>query len=127
VPDEISAGDEVNIFDPRSATGSDATAPYYGFPLALSGSPPDWYTAPAIGLPNASAPTGITWAYNTIFYAQYGRNPGLYRIGKAPNGQLASERILLIWPLLAVETAPDGALWLGSGDGGLFRLTPGCQ
>lgn len=127
VPDEISAGDEVNIFDPRSATGNDATAPYYGFPLALSGSPPDWYTDPAIGLPNASAPTGITWAYNTIFYAQYGRNPGLYRMGKAPNGQLASERILLIWPLLAVETAPDGALWLGSGDGGLFRLTPGCQ
>jgi hypothetical protein len=27
---------------------------------------------------------------------------------------------------LAVTTAPDGALWIGTGAGGLFRMTPGC-
>ena len=126
VPDNISAGDEVNMFDPATATGNDATAPYYGFPLALNGSPPDWYVDPAVVLPNTAAPTGITWAYGTIFYAQYGRDPGLYRLGRNSAGQLVSERVMLVWPLLSMTTAPDGALWLGTGTGGLYRVTPGC-
>jgi hypothetical protein len=128
VPENVSAGDEVDLFDPRTAppgTGEEAT-PYYGFPLALTGNPPDWYTEPVLALPNTSAPTGITWAYGTIFFGQYGRDPGLYRLGRASNGQVVAERIMVVWPLLAVATAPDGALWIGTGAGGLFRLTPGC-
>jgi hypothetical protein len=128
VPDHISAGDEVDLFDPRAVppgTPEDAT-PYYGFPLALNGAPPDWYTAPVVNLPNSAAPTGITWAYGTIFFGVYGTDPGLYRLGRGGNGQMVAERILLTWPLLAVTTAPDGALWIGTGGGGLFRLTPGC-
>ena len=50
VPDEIAAGDEVNVIDPATITGDDATSPYYGFPLALGGSPPDWYTKPVLDL-----------------------------------------------------------------------------
>ncbi len=34
---------------------------------------------------------------------------------------------MLVWPLLSMTTAPDGALWLGTGTGGLFRVTPGCD
>lgn len=128
VPENVSAGDEVNLFDPRNTapgTGEDAT-PYYGFPLALTGNPPDWYTRPVLALPNTSAPTGITWAYGTIFFGQYGRDPGLYRLGRGSDGQVVAERIMVVWPLLAVTTAPDGALWIGTGAGGLFRITPGC-
>ena len=128
VPDSVSAGDEVNLFNPSAVapgTPDDAT-PYYGFPLALNGNPPDWYTKPIVALPNSAAPTGITWAYGTIFYAQYGGNPGLYRLGRAGDGQIISERILQFWPLLAVTTAPDGAIWIGTGTGALYRLTPGC-
>jgi glucose/arabinose dehydrogenase len=128
VPDNVSAGDEVNVFDPRltpSGTAEDAT-PYYGFPLAITGAPPDWYTAPVVALPNTAAPTGITWAYGTLFFGVYGRDPGLYRLGRAADGQVIAERVLLAWPLLATTTAPDGALWIGTGAGGLFRMTPGC-
>jgi hypothetical protein len=128
VPENVSAGDEVNVFDPRltpPGTTEDAT-PYYGFPLALTSAPPDWYTAPVVDLPNTAAPTGITWAYGTLFFGVYGRDPGLYRLGRAADGQVIAERILLAWPLLATATAPDGALWIGTGAGGLFRLTPGC-
>jgi hypothetical protein len=60
--------------------------PYYGFPLALSGAPPDWYTAPVVGLVNSAAPTGITWAYDTVYFGVYGRFPGLYRLGRAADG-----------------------------------------
>ncbi len=36
-------------------------------------------------------------------------------------------RHLMRWAaLLAVTTAPDGALWVGTGSGGLYRMTPGC-
>ncbi len=128
VPDAISAGDEVNVFSPDAtpAGAPDDSTPYYGFPLALSGNIPDWYTKPVVTLPNSAAPTGITWAYGTIFYGQYGRDPGLYRLGRAADGTTVTERIMQIWPLLAVTTAPDGAIWLGTGAGGLFRMTPGC-
>lgn len=128
VPDNVSAGDEVNLFDPNAAPPglAEESTPFYGFPLALNGSPPDWYTKPVLALPNTSAPTSITWAYGTIFYGQYGRDPGLYRLGRNADGSIVTERILLVWPLLATATAPDGALWIGTGDGGLFRLTPGC-
>jgi hypothetical protein len=128
VPEHVSAGDEVNLFDPRTVpngTAEEAT-PYYGFPLALSTNPPDWYSKPVVALPNTSAPTGITWAYGTIFFGQYGRDPGLYRLGKAADGHVMAERIMVVWPLLAVTTAPDGALWVGTGSGGLYRMTPGC-
>ncbi|MEZ4870483.1 MAG: c-type cytochrome domain-containing protein [Caldilineaceae bacterium] len=127
VPEHVSAGDEVDVFDPRTTppgTSEDST-PYYGFPLAIT-SPQPWYTLPVVDLPNTSAPTGITWAYGTIFYGQYGRDPGLYRLGRAADGRTISERIMLVWPLLAVTTAPDGALWIGTGTGGLYRMTPGC-
>jgi len=127
VPENVSAGDEVDLFDPNSTppgTPEEAT-PYYGFPLALT-SPQEWYSLPVVDLLNTSAPTGITWAYGTLFFGQYGRNPGLYRVGRAAGGAMIAERIMLVWPLLAVTTAPDGALWIGTGTGGLFRLTPGC-
>ena len=127
VPENVSAGDEVNLFDPGNTPPGtpEESTPYYGFPLAIT-SPQPWYTLPVVDLLNTSAPTGITWAYGTIFFGQYGRNPGLYRLGRAANGQMVAERVMLVWPLLAVSTAPDGALWIGTGNGGLFRLTPGC-
>lgn len=127
VPENVSAGDEVNVFDPGATPAGTAeeSTPYYGFPLALT-SPQPWYSLPVVDLRNTSAPTGITWAYGTIFFGQYGRNPGLYRLGRAADGQMIAERIMLVWPLLAVTTAPDGALWIGTGTGGLFRLSPGC-
>lgn len=130
VPGDYTAGDEVNFFDPNTlsaaaAAGDEAATPYYGFPLALTGAQKEWWTGPVLSLFNTSAPTGITWAYGTIFYAQYGRDPGLYRIASV-GGRLTSERILLSWPIQAVTTAPDGALWIGTGSGGLYRMTPGC-
>lgn len=127
VPDEISAGDEVNLLDPGAIGGSEGATPYYGFPLALNGAPPDWYTAPVATLVNSAAPTGITWAYDTIYFGVYGRYPGLYRLGRAADGSAVAERILHGWPVLAVATAPDGALWIGMGNGGLYRVTPGCS
>ncbi len=127
VPDEIPAGDEVNVIDPAAITGDDASSPYYGFPLALSGTPPDWYTKPVLTLVNSAAPTGITYAYDTIFYGEYGRNPGVYRVAQAADGTLVGERVLMGWPVLSLATAPDGALWVGMGDGGLYRMTPGCN
>ena len=127
VPDEISAGDEVNALDPGAIGGGEGASPYYGFPLALSGAPPDWYTAPVVDLVNSAAPTGITWAYDTVYFGVYGRFPGLYRLGRAADGAVAAERILHGWPILAVTTAPDGALWIGMGNGGLYRVTPGCS
>jgi hypothetical protein len=128
VPDDVSAGDEVNLLDPRGVapgTAEDAT-PYYGFPLALTATPPEWYTPPVVALPNTSAPTSISYAYGTLFFGVYGRNPGLYRLGRTGDGTLVAERIVLAWPLLATATAPDGALWFGTGSGGLFRVAPGC-
>lgn len=127
VPENVSAGDEVNLYAPAFSppgTPEDAT-PYYGFPLALT-QPQSWYTGPVVDLYNTSAPTGITWAFGTIFYGQYGRDPGLYRLGRGANGAIVSERIMLVWPLLALTTAPDGALWIGTGGGGLYRMVPGC-
>ncbi len=127
VPENVSAGDEVNLYvASASPPGTpEESTPYYGFPLALT-TPQSWYTAPVVALPNTSAPTGITWAYGTIFFGQYGRDPGLYRLGRAADGQIIAERVMLAWPLLAVTTAPDGALWIGTGSGGLYRMTPGC-
>jgi hypothetical protein len=81
---------------------------------------------PVLSLPNTAAPTGITWAYDTVFFAQYGRDPGVYRLGRTADGQIQAERILLAWPVLSLATAPDGALWVGTGTGGLYRMTPGC-
>lgn len=127
VPDEISAGDEVNLLDPGAIGGSEGATPYYGFPLALNGAPPDWYTAPIATLVNSAAPTGITWAYDTVYFGVYGRYPGLYRLGRTADGAVVAERILHGWPILAVATAPDGALWIGMGNGGLYRVTPGCN
>lgn len=127
VPDEISAGDEVNLLDPGAIGGSEGATPYYGFPLALNGAPPDWYAAPIATLVNSAAPTGIAWAYDTIYFGVYGRFPGLYRLGQAADGTVVAERILHGWPILAVATAPDGALWIGMGNGGLYRVTPGCN
>jgi len=88
VPNSISAGDEVSMFDPRmlsadAIAGNEESTPYYGFPLALNGAPPSWYTGPIVDLPNASAPTGVTWAYDTVFFAIYGTKPGLYRMARA--------------------------------------------
>jgi glucose/arabinose dehydrogenase len=126
VPDEISAGDEVNVLSPGAIGGSEESTPYYGFPLALSGTPPDWYSAPVAALVNSAAPTGITWANGTVYFGVYGRNPGLYRLGRTAGGAIVAERIMMAWPVLAVETAPDGAIWVGMGNGNLFRMTPGC-
>lgn len=126
LPDNISAGDEVNVLNPGAIGGGEGATPYYGFPLALSGNPPDWYAKPALVLPNTAAPTGIAWAYDTIWFAQYGRDPGLYRLARGADGRAMAERVLLGWPILAVATAPDGALWIGMGNGGLYRMTPGC-
>ena len=130
VPGDFNAGDEVDLLDPRAlsaaaAAGDGNAAPYYGFPMALGGVDKEWWTAPALTLPNSAAPTGITWAYDTIFFAQYGRDPGLFRLANA-NGEIIAERVMLNWPVQAVATAPDGAVWIGTGTGGLFRLVPGC-
>ncbi len=130
VPGDFNAGDEVDLLDPRTlsaaANAGDVNAtPFYGFPLVLGGVNKDWWTAPVLVLPNSAAPTGITWAYDTIFFANYGRDPGLFRMANA-GGQIIAERIMHNWPVQAVATAPDGAVWIGSGDGKLFRLVPGC-
>jgi hypothetical protein len=125
LPDDVSAGDEVNFLAAGAGGGVEASSPYYGFPLALT-QQVEWYSKPAVTLVNTAAPTGIAWALGTIYFAQYGKDPGLYRIGVDDNGALMAERVLLGWPILALATAPDGALWMGTGDGGLFRLTTGC-
>ncbi len=130
VPGEYTAGDEVNLLDPRTlppaaVAGDENATPFYGFPLELAGIRKDWYTQPVLTLENSTAPTGITWAYDTIFFALYGRNPGLYRVANA-GGTLVAERVLYGWPIQAVATAPDGAVWFGTGDGGLYRLAAGC-
>jgi glucose/arabinose dehydrogenase len=127
LPDDVSAGDEVNLLNPGAIGGGEGSTPYYGFPLALSGSVPDWYAKPVLALANAAAPTGIAWAYDTIWFGQYGRNPGLYRLARGADGRAVAERVLMGWPVLALATAPDGALWMGMGDGGLYRITPGCN
>ncbi len=126
VPDEISAGDEVNMLNPGAIGAGEEGTPYFGFPLALSGTPPDWYSAPVAALVNSAAPTGITWANGTVYFGVYGRNPGLYRLGRTASGAIVAERVMMAWPVLAVETAPDGAIWVGMGNGNLFRMTPGC-
>ena len=127
---DFNAGDEVDLLDPRTlsaaANAGDVNAtPFYGFPLALGGVNKDWWTAPVLTLPNSAAPTGITWAYDTIFFANYGRDPGLFRMANS-GGQIIAERIMHNWPVQAVTTAPDGAVWIGTGQGMLFRLVPGC-
>jgi len=127
VPDHISAGDEVDLLDPSTIGAGEGATPYYGFPLALSGPSPDWYTDSVVDLVNSAAPTGITWAYDTIFFGQYGRDPGVFRLGRDSDGRVVAERIVMAWPVLALATAPDGALWVGMGDGALYRMTPGCQ
>ena len=130
VPGDFNAGDEVDLLDPRTlsaaANAGDVNAtPFYGFPMVLGGVNKDWWTAPVLTLPNSAAPTGITWAYDTIFFANYGRDPGLFRMANA-GGRIIAERIMHNWPVQAVTTAPDGAVWIGTGTGGLFRLVPGC-
>ncbi len=130
VPGDFNAGDEVDLLDPRTlsaaANAGDVNAtPFYGFPLVLGGVNKDWWTAPVLILPNSAAPTGITWAYDTIFFANYGRDPGLFRMANA-GGVIIAERIMHNWPVQAVATAPDGAVWIGTGTGGLFRIVPGC-
>jgi hypothetical protein len=127
VPDEILAGDEVDLLNPAAIGGSEGETPYYGFPLALSGPSPDWYTGSVVDLVNSAAPTGIAWAYDTIFFGQYGRDPGVFRLGRGADGRIVAERIIMAWPVLALATAPDGALWVGMGDGALYRMTPGCD
>ncbi|MDE0629910.1 MAG: hypothetical protein OXH73_00255 [Caldilineaceae bacterium] len=127
---DFNAGDEVDLLDPRTLSaaanaGDENATPYYGFPMALGGVNKDWWTAPVLVLPNSAAPTGITWAYDTIFFANYGRDPGLFRMANA-GGRIIAERIMHNWPVQAVTTAPDGAVWVGTGTGGLFRLVPGC-
>ncbi|MCY3708409.1 MAG: hypothetical protein OXG26_05890 [Caldilineaceae bacterium] len=127
---DFNAGDEVDLLDPRTLSaaanaGDENATPYYGFPMALGGVNKDWWTAPVLVLPNSAAPTGITWAYDTIFFANYGREPGLFRMANA-GGRIIAERIMHNWPVQAVTTAPDGAVWIGTGTGGLFRLVPGC-
>lgn len=130
VPGDFNAGDEVDLLDPRTlspaANAGDVNAtPFYGFPMALGGVNKDWWTAPVLTLPNSAAPTGITWAYDTIFFANYGREPGLFRLANA-GGRIIAERIMHSWPVQAVATAPDGAVWIGTGAGGLYRIVPGC-
>ena len=88
--------------DPGAIGGGEGATPYFGFPLALSGAPPDWYTGPVAALVNSAAPTGITWAYDTIYFGVYGRYPGLYRLGRNADGAVIPERILHGWPVLAV-------------------------
>lgn len=134
VPGTFGAGDEVNLLDPRrlsaaAVAGDENDTPFYGFPMTLGGAHKEWWSEPVLPLPNSAAPTGITWAYDTIFFAQYGRDPGLYRLAlddAKAGGNIIAERVLLGWPIQAVTTAPDGAVWIGTGTGGLFRLVPGC-
>ena len=130
VPGEFNAGDEVDLLDPSTLSaaaiaGDGNATPFYGFPMTLGGVNKDWWTTPVLILSNSTAPTGITWAYDTIFFALYGRDPGLYRLANA-DGSIIAERIMLNWPVQAVATAPDGAVWIGTGTGGLYRLVPGC-
>ena len=125
MPEGVRAGDEVDVLEAANAGGGEAGSPYYGFPLAIM-EPQPWFVPPVVNLVNTAAPTGITWAMGTIFFSQYGRDPGLYRLGES-GGTVVAERVLLGWPILAVTTAPDGALWIGMGDGGLFRITSGCN
>jgi glucose/arabinose dehydrogenase/mono/diheme cytochrome c family protein len=130
VAEEYLAGDEVNLFDPRAlspeaAAGNESATPFYGFPMHLSGMSKDWWTPPVLPLLNTTAPTGITWAYGTVYFAQYGRNAGLYRMSTS-GGRTVAERVLLAWPIQSVTTAPDGAIWIGTGNGGLYRLVAGC-
>ena len=130
VPGDFNAGDEVDLLDPRTlsaaANAGDVNAtPFYGFPMVLGGVNKDWWTAPVLTLPNSAAPTGITWAYDTIFFANYGRDPGLFRMANA-GSEIVAERIMHNWPVQAVATAPDGAVWIGTGTGRLFRIVPGC-
>ena len=103
LPDDVLAGDEVDLLNPSSITGSEDTAPYYGFPLALNGNAPDWYVDSVVDLVNAAAPTGITWAYNTIFFGQYGKDPGLYRLGRNDDGKVVAERLMV-----SLAAAGDG-------------------
>ncbi len=130
VPGDYNAGDEIELLDPSGLSaaaiaGDENAAPFYGFPMTLGGADKDWWTDPVLVLPNSTAPTGLTWAYDTIFFALYGRDPGLYRLANA-GGSIIAERIMHNWPVQAVATAPDGAIWIGTGTGGLFRLVPGC-
>ncbi|MBX2999353.1 MAG: hypothetical protein KF893_12635 [Caldilineaceae bacterium] len=130
VAEEYLAGDKINLFEPAAlppeAIGNESATPFYGFPIALSGAWKDWWTPAVLPLLNTTAPTGITWAYGTVFFAQYGRNPGLYRMSNS-GGQAIAERVLLGWPIQAVTTAPDGAIWIGTGNGGLYRVAAGCN
>lgn len=125
VPEGTSAGDEVNVFDPRTiAPGTpDGETPFFGFPLALTNGNPGWYTEPVIAMPNAGAPTGISWAYGTVYYGQYGVQPGLYRLARGGGGTI-TERVMMGWPIVSLATAPDGSLWLGMGTGGVYRYHP---
>ena len=130
VPGDFNAGDEVDLLDPHALSaaamaGDGNATPYFGFPMALGGVNKDWWTAPVLTLPNSTAPTAITWAYDTIFFALYGRDPGLYRLANA-DGSIIAERVMHNWPVQAVATAPDGSVWIGTGTGGLYRLVPGC-
>ena len=130
VPGDYNAGDEVELLDPSGLSaaaiaGDENATPFYGFPMTLGGLDKDWWTDPVLVLPNSTAPTGLTWAYDTIFFALYGRDPGLYRLANA-GGSIIAERIMHNWPVQAVATAPDGAIWIGTGTGMLYRLVPGC-
>ncbi len=130
VPGDFNAGDEVDLLDPHALSaaamaGDGNATPYYGFPMALGGVNKNWWTAPVLTLPNSTAPTAITWAYDTIFFALYGRDPGLYRLANA-DGSIIAERVMHNWPVQAVATAQDGSVWIGTGTGGLYRLVPGC-
>ena len=90
VPEGVRAGDEVDVLNPASVGGGEAGAPYYGFPLAIM-EPQPWYVNPVVSLTNTAAPTGITWAMGTIFFAQYGRDPGLYRLGESGGNVVAEQ------------------------------------
>ncbi|MBK8048417.1 MAG: hypothetical protein IPK16_15655 [Anaerolineales bacterium] len=127
VPDEIPAGDEIDVLDPAVIGGDESSTPTMAFRWRSRRPPRLVCTAPGQYGQLLAAPTGITWAYDTIFYGAYGRNPGLYRLGRASDGALIGERIMMAWPVLSLATAPDGALWVGMGDGGLYRMTPGCN
>lgn len=122
---EFKAGDEVNLLETKTLH-MDSPLLHYGFPLMLYNLFPKQYVPPIISLQNSAAPTGITWAYGTIFFAQYGRDPGVYRVDYDMVGNAVANRVVDAWPVIALATAPDGALWIGMGDGGLYKLTLGC-